>query len=242
MQTNPLAQDLLAVADALAKKSVWLIGGDGWAYDIGYGGLDHVLSGTWDVEYPRAGYRGLFQHRRSSLQIHTAWRRRQIRFRRERPRRRRISAGWPWATGTPMSRRSRWGPATPIPSMSSWKRKPIPAHRWWLPTAIASLTGSIWPRACSSRSWRNAPATGRSIASIRRAGEPGRIRSSSTPNLASIPLRDYLYTENRYRILQQARPEVAKTLLHQAEDAVQARRERYEQLARTRTAEHDPQP
>ncbi|PJF33327.1 MAG: hypothetical protein CUN49_18840, partial [Candidatus Thermofonsia Clade 1 bacterium] len=33
-----------AVADYLVKKSVWLIGGDGWAYDIGFGGLDHVLS------------------------------------------------------------------------------------------------------------------------------------------------------------------------------------------------------
>jgi len=32
------------VADTLVKKSVWILGGDGWAYDIGYGGLDHVLS------------------------------------------------------------------------------------------------------------------------------------------------------------------------------------------------------
>jgi pyruvate-ferredoxin/flavodoxin oxidoreductase len=38
------ARDLIAVADTLAKKSVWILGGDGWAYDIGYGGLDHVLS------------------------------------------------------------------------------------------------------------------------------------------------------------------------------------------------------
>ena len=36
--------NLLAVADAFVKKSVWIVGGDGWAYDIGYGGLDHVLS------------------------------------------------------------------------------------------------------------------------------------------------------------------------------------------------------
>jgi pyruvate-ferredoxin/flavodoxin oxidoreductase len=35
---------LLSVADHLVKKSVWLVGGDGWAYDIGYGGLDHVLA------------------------------------------------------------------------------------------------------------------------------------------------------------------------------------------------------
>ncbi|MCX6038353.1 MAG: pyruvate:ferredoxin (flavodoxin) oxidoreductase [Chloroflexi bacterium] len=41
---NPQAKNLAAVADSFAKKSVWIIGGDGWAYDIGYGGLDHVLS------------------------------------------------------------------------------------------------------------------------------------------------------------------------------------------------------
>ena len=37
------ARDLLAVADTLVRKSVWIVGGDGWAYDIGFGGLDHVL-------------------------------------------------------------------------------------------------------------------------------------------------------------------------------------------------------
>jgi pyruvate-ferredoxin/flavodoxin oxidoreductase len=40
------SRDLLAIADNLVKKSVWSIGGDGWAYDIGYGGLDHVLAQT----------------------------------------------------------------------------------------------------------------------------------------------------------------------------------------------------
>jgi pyruvate-ferredoxin/flavodoxin oxidoreductase len=43
------ARDLLAVADALVKKSVWVVGGDGWAYDIGYGGLDHVLASGRNV-------------------------------------------------------------------------------------------------------------------------------------------------------------------------------------------------
>ncbi|MCF0248147.1 MAG: pyruvate:ferredoxin (flavodoxin) oxidoreductase, partial [Synergistes sp.] len=38
------ARELDSVVDSLAKKSVWCVGGDGWAYDIGYGGLDHVLS------------------------------------------------------------------------------------------------------------------------------------------------------------------------------------------------------
>jgi pyruvate-ferredoxin/flavodoxin oxidoreductase len=43
------AARLLEVADALVKKSVWLVGGDGWAYDIGFGGLDHVLASGRDV-------------------------------------------------------------------------------------------------------------------------------------------------------------------------------------------------
>jgi len=41
---QPEAQELRQLADALVPKSVWLVGGDGWAFDIGYGGLDHVLS------------------------------------------------------------------------------------------------------------------------------------------------------------------------------------------------------
>jgi pyruvate-ferredoxin/flavodoxin oxidoreductase len=44
-----LLRDLLAVADSLVRKSVWIVGGDGWAYDIGYGGLDHVLASGRDV-------------------------------------------------------------------------------------------------------------------------------------------------------------------------------------------------
>ena len=41
---QPEARRLETLADSLVKKSVWLVGGDGWAYDIGFGGLDHVLS------------------------------------------------------------------------------------------------------------------------------------------------------------------------------------------------------
>jgi pyruvate-ferredoxin/flavodoxin oxidoreductase len=43
------ARDLFAVADALVRKTVWLVGGDGWAYDIGAGGLDHVLGSGVNV-------------------------------------------------------------------------------------------------------------------------------------------------------------------------------------------------
>jgi pyruvate-ferredoxin/flavodoxin oxidoreductase len=46
---DPRYGQLLATADYLVKKSVWGIGGDGWAYDIGYGGLDHVLASNRDI-------------------------------------------------------------------------------------------------------------------------------------------------------------------------------------------------
>jgi len=45
----PECKQLLSVADYLVRKSVWALGGDGWAYDIGYGGLDHVLASGVDV-------------------------------------------------------------------------------------------------------------------------------------------------------------------------------------------------
>ena len=43
------AKNLLAIADVLIRKSVWILGGDGWAYDIGFGGLDHVLGSGKNV-------------------------------------------------------------------------------------------------------------------------------------------------------------------------------------------------
>ncbi len=46
---TPEAKNLLSLADNLVKKSVWIMGGDGWAYDIGYGGLDHVLASGKNV-------------------------------------------------------------------------------------------------------------------------------------------------------------------------------------------------
>ncbi len=48
-EKHAVAKEILALKQYLVKKSVWIIGGDGWAYDIGYGGLDHVLASGEDV-------------------------------------------------------------------------------------------------------------------------------------------------------------------------------------------------
>ncbi len=50
VSTSPGAEKLAALADHLVRKSVWIVGGDGWAYDIGYGGLDHVLASGRNVK------------------------------------------------------------------------------------------------------------------------------------------------------------------------------------------------
>ena len=48
-ENNPVAKDILDLKQYLIKKSIWIVGGDGWAYDIGYGGLDHVIASGEDV-------------------------------------------------------------------------------------------------------------------------------------------------------------------------------------------------
>jgi len=48
-ENHPIAKEILALEQYLVKKSVWVIGGDGWAYDIGYGGLDHVIASGEDI-------------------------------------------------------------------------------------------------------------------------------------------------------------------------------------------------
>jgi len=46
---SPVAKDILEIKEQLVRQSQWIIGGDGWAYDIGYGGLDHVMANAEDV-------------------------------------------------------------------------------------------------------------------------------------------------------------------------------------------------
>lgn len=48
-EKDPLARELLKLKQYFSKKSVWVVGGDGWAYDIGYGGLDHVIASGEDI-------------------------------------------------------------------------------------------------------------------------------------------------------------------------------------------------
>ncbi len=48
-ESAPIAKEIVAIKQYLVKRSIWMFGGDGWAYDIGYGGLDHVIASGEDV-------------------------------------------------------------------------------------------------------------------------------------------------------------------------------------------------
>ena len=59
---DPAVDDLRSVLDHLIRRSVWIVGGDGWAYDIGAGGLDHVLASGQERQRAGDGHRGVLQH------------------------------------------------------------------------------------------------------------------------------------------------------------------------------------
>ena len=112
----PAARQLLAIADHLVRRSLWIVGGDGWAYDIGFGGLDHVLGSGQERQRPRPRHRGLLEHRRPGVEGDAARRRRQVRGGRQGDRRRRTSARSPGRTATCSSPRSRSARTTRRPS------------------------------------------------------------------------------------------------------------------------------
>ena len=66
-EEQAVVAEILKRRKDMSKKTMWMYGGDGWAYDIGYGGLDHVFAMGEDVNVLRGRYRGVLQHRRSVL-------------------------------------------------------------------------------------------------------------------------------------------------------------------------------
>ncbi len=80
-RTDPASRELASLADHLVRTDVWIVGGDGWAYDIGFGGVDHVLASGPGRQHPRARHRGLLEHRRADVQGHPSCCRGQVRHR-----------------------------------------------------------------------------------------------------------------------------------------------------------------
>jgi pyruvate-ferredoxin/flavodoxin oxidoreductase len=223
-------RDLLSLADSLVEKSVWIVGGDGWAYDIGYGGLDHVLASGQNVNILVLDTE-VYSNTGGQASKATP-----------------LGAVAKFATGGKVSAKKdlgmtalRYGDvyiaqvamgandthtikvfleaeAHPGPSL-------IIAYSQCIAHGIDMARGMQQQKlAVDSGYW---PLYRYNPRLIEESKNPFQLDSADP----KIPLQDYIYTEGRYRMLQQSEPAVAKFLLGQAQKAVSRRWQQYKQLA-----------
>jgi pyruvate-ferredoxin/flavodoxin oxidoreductase len=228
--TGQATRDLLSVADSLVEKSVWIVGGDGWAYDIGYGGLDHVLASGQNVNilvldtevYSNTGGQaskatplgavakfatGGKTSAKKDLGM-TAIRYGDVYIAQ-------VAMG---ANDTHTIKAFLEAEAHPGPSL-------IIAYSQCIAHGIDMAKGMHQQRlAVDSGYW---PLYRYNPRLAEENKNPFQLDSSDP----KISLQDYIYTEGRYRMLQQSEPAVAKFLLAQAEKAVFRRWQQYKQLA-----------
>ena len=221
---DPRAKDLLAVAEALIPHSVWIVGGDGWAYDIGYGGLDHVLASGANVKvlvldtevYSNTGGQaskatGLGAVAKFAM-AGKPTPKKDLAFMA-------MSYGHVYVAQIAMGANdahtvrafleaeAHRGPALLI-AYSHCIAHGIDMAKGMEHQKLAERSG-YWPL------FRYLPGEG--------------LKLDSKP--PTLPLRDYLYAENRYRLLLQTHPEGAEAFLRLAEEAVRERWARLERLA-----------
>ncbi len=224
------ARDLLGVADALVKKSVWIVGGDGWAYDIGYGGLDHVLASGADVNilvldtevYSNTGGQASKATPLGAVAKFAAGGKPTIKkdlgmtaMRYGNVYIAQIAMG---ANDTQTVKAFLEAEAHPGPSL-------IIAYSQCIAHGIDMAKGMTQQKlAVESGYWP----LYRFDPKLESEGKNPFQLDSRDPK---IPLQDYIYTEGRYRMLQRSDPEAAKILLQQAQQSVNHRWKQYKQLA-----------
>ena len=234
------ARDLLPLIDHLVRRSIWIVGGDGWAYDIGYGGLDHVLASGRDVNvlvldtevYSNTGGQASKATPLGAIaKFSTAGKRV--------PRKdlalQAIAYGNVYVAQVAIGANAqqtlealREAEAYPGPSLVLAYCHCI-AHgfdlRHGMKQQHLATASGYWPL------FRFNPA-------MRRIGENPFCLDSPRPY---IPLGDYMYNELRFRALSIARPSEAAALLHQAQSAVEEKYRLYEHLAMLKGAPAMPQ-
>ncbi|HEU0027268.1 MAG TPA: pyruvate:ferredoxin (flavodoxin) oxidoreductase [Ktedonobacterales bacterium] len=231
------ARDLLSLADTLVRRSVWIIGGDGWAYDIGFGGLDHVLASGRDVNilvldtevYSNTGGQASKATPRGAVAKFAA---------RGKPTAKKDLGMLAMAYGGVYVAKVAMGAndaqtlralleaeAYPGPSLviaySHCIAHGIDMRQGLEQQKLAAQTG-YWPL------YRFNPD----------AVEQGKNPLTLDSHEPSVPLRQFLYNETRYRMLAQSDPARADELLREAQHDVRARWTQYAELA----AEPAPEP
>jgi len=224
------ARDLLSVADALVKKSVWIVGGDGWAYDIGYGGLDHVLASGQDVNvlvldtevYSNTGGQASKATPLGAVAKFAAGGKPTIKkdlgmtaMRYGNVYIAQIAMG---ANDNQTVKAFLEAEAHPGPSL-------IIAYSQCIAHGIDMAKGMTQQKlAVECGHWplyRFDP----------RLADEGKNPFQLDSRDPKIPLQDYIYTEGRYRMLQRSDPEAARVLLKLAQESVTHRWKQYKQLA-----------
>ncbi len=229
-QDDPRARNLLSVADSLVRRSVWAIGGDGWAYDIGYGGLDHVLALRRNVKmlvldtevYSNTGGQASKATSLGAVAKFAA-------AGKPTPKKdlgmMAMNYGYVYVAQVALGADERQtirafqeaesydGPALVI-AYSTCIAQGINMSQGMGQEKLAVQSGH-WPL------YRYDPR-------LRAEGKNPLQLDSKAP---SIPLREYYYNENRYRMLTQSHPDVAEQLLAEAQRTVLERWRKYEHLA-----------
>jgi pyruvate-ferredoxin/flavodoxin oxidoreductase len=228
--SDHLAKELLSVADTLVRRSIWSFGGDGWAYDIGYGGLDHVISTNYDVNllvldtevYSNTGGQASKATARGAV----------AKF---------ASSGKP-APKKDLGRMAMNYGHVYVASVamgandSQTVRAFIEAESYPGPSLIIAYSHCISHGIDMSKGLQQQKLAVDSGAVILYRYDPRLAAQGKNPlqldsKEPSIPLADYIYTETRYRMLQQADPAAAARLLEQAQEDVRRRWRLYQDMA-----------
>ncbi|HVC56970.1 MAG TPA: pyruvate:ferredoxin (flavodoxin) oxidoreductase [Stellaceae bacterium] len=228
--TDGKAHDLLAMAEYLVRRSLWIIGGDGWAYDIGAGGLDHVLAQNRNVNvlvldtevYSNTGGQS---SKATPLGASAKFAAAGKRTPRKDLALQAITYGYVYVAQVAMG----GSPEQTIQAMREAEAYDGPS----LVLAYSHCIAHGFDLRDGMKQQHRAVASGywplfRYDPTLRRSDiNPFRL-DSTRPRL---PLEEYAYRELRYRILTQTRPDDARLLLRQAQAAVDERYRLYEDMA-----------
>jgi pyruvate-ferredoxin/flavodoxin oxidoreductase len=221
---------LTELADALAHKSVWIIGGDGWAYDIGYGGLDHVIAQDRDVNilvldtevYSNTGGQMSKSTPRGAVAKFAAG---------GKPLGKKDLAMMAMAYGNVYVARVAMG-ANDAQTIKAF----LEAEAYKGPSLILAYSHCIahgYDLAHGFDQQKLAVQTGywpllRYNPMLAAEGKNPLVLDSKAP---ALPVEKYVYNETRYTMLTHSKPEVARDLLTKAQQDVNARWKLYERMA-----------
>jgi len=233
------AAALLSIVDHLVRRSIWCIGGDGWAYDIGSGGLDHVLASGRNVNvlvldtevYSNTGGQ---MSKATPLGASAKFASAGKRIGKKDLAMQAISYGNVYVAQVAMGA----NPQQTLLAMREAEEYPGPS----LILAYSHCIAHGYDMAKGLEQQKLAAASGywpliRYNPALRAAGKKPFVLDSPRP---SIKLKDYAYNEMRYKILTRTNPEDAERLMQSAQELVELRWQTYEHMAKQEPAKFQP--